>query len=174
MLFRRFAVAVALLVAALASQMPEFIQQYSQRLGGAIDELRAIVARFDQEATNQSLSRADAIARLEANPDALAEGRGHDMAATAARLERLERQQDAFATAGPVSRYAVFAEDYDQRIAAGTYASFAPAVPVTTGGLVAGAIGFAMGWLGTHGVAMPFRRRHRRPGEHDVAAAQAR
>ena len=113
MLFRRLAVAIALIVAGLASQAPEFVQQYGQRLGGAIDELRSIVARFDQEATNQSLTRDQGIARLESNPDPLAQGRGRDMQGTVARLASLERQRDAFAVAGPLSRYTVFAEDFD-------------------------------------------------------------
>ena len=33
----------------LASQGPEFSQQYRQRLGGAIDELNRVVARFDSK-----------------------------------------------------------------------------------------------------------------------------
>jgi hypothetical protein len=173
MLFRRLAVAIALIVAGLASQAPEFVQQYSQRLGGAIDELRGIVARFDQEASNQSLSRDQGIARLESNSDPLAQGRGRDMESTAARLQRLERQRDAFAVAGPLSRYTVFAEDFDGSIAAGTYAAFAPAVPVTIAGLVAAVIGFGLGWIGTHLLAWPVRRRHR-PGFTDPAPARSR
>jgi len=44
MLARRLAVAIAL-IAGL-----EFAQQYRQRIGGALDELRRIVAEFDAEA----------------------------------------------------------------------------------------------------------------------------
>ena len=32
------------------SQAPEFAQQYRQRLGGALDELRRVVADFDADA----------------------------------------------------------------------------------------------------------------------------
>ncbi len=161
MLFRRVAFAVALLVAGLASQIPEFVQQYSQRLGGAIDELQDIVARFDQEAANQSLSRTQGIARLEANPDPLAQSRGRDMEGTAARLAALQRQRDAFAVAGPLSRYTVFAEDFDPRVAAGAYGTFEPAVPITQAGLIAAVIGFVLGWVATRVLTWPLRRRHR-------------
>ena len=65
MIFRRFALAVGLVFAALASQLPEYTQQYRQRLGGAIDELNATVETFDGQAAAQSLSRDQAIARLE-------------------------------------------------------------------------------------------------------------
>ena len=104
MLFRRLAAGVALLVAALASQLPEFTQQYSQRLGGAIDEL---------------------------------------------------------------------AEDFDPQIAQRAYASFEPALPLTVGGLAMAAVGFLGGWLGMHGLALPFRRRHR-PGFTDPAHGHPR
>ena len=43
------------------SQLPEFAQQYAQRLGGAISELKVIVADFDRDAANSQLSREDAI-----------------------------------------------------------------------------------------------------------------
>lgn len=162
MLFRRFAVAIALLVAALASQAPEFVQQYSQRLGGAIDELKGLVARFDQDTATEGLSRQQGIARLESNADPLAQGRGRDMDATASRLASLERQRDAFAVAGPLSRYTVFAEDFDPQVARGSYASFEPAVPVTPAGLVAAVIGFALGWTGMHLIAWPLRHSSRR------------
>lgn len=171
MLFRRFAVAVALLVAALASQAPEFVQQYSQRLGGAIDELNGIVARFDQDVAAEGLSRPQGIARLEANADPLAQGRGRDMDATASRLASLERQRDAFAVAGPLSRYTVFAEDFDPQVARGTYAGFAPAVPVTVAGLTAAVIGFAVGWTGMHLLAWPVRHRRRRYGSAERRGA---
>ena len=173
MLFRRLAAAFALLVAAFASQLPEFTQQYSQRLGGAIDELREIVGRFDAEVAGQSIDRTQGIARLERNGDPLAQARGRDLAATVERVERLERQRDAFATAGPLSRYAVLAEDFDTHIAQRAYSDFQPAIPITAGGLVAGAMGFALGWIGMHGLAWPFRKRQR-PGFTDPAHAHPR
>lgn len=169
MLFRRFAVAVALLIAGLFSQAPEFVQQYSQRLGGAIDELQDVVARFDQDAANQSLSRQQGIARLEANPDALVQARGRDVETSAARLARLERQREAFSVSGPLSRYTVFVEDFDRRVAAGTYAAFSPAVPVTVAGLGAAAIGFALGWVGVRLLAWPMRRHRRLASGHQSA-----
>lgn len=171
MLFRRFAVAIALLTAAVFSQAPEFVQQYAQRLGGAIDELAAAVARFDQESANQSLSRQQGIDRLAANPDPLAQDRGHDMAATVARLDRLQRQREALGNAGPVARYVVMLDSLDGQVAAGTYRDFAPALPVTLAGLLAAATGFAGSWLILHGAAQPFRRRRWRARGTDLREA---
>ncbi|WP_131118364.1 DUF2937 family protein [Lichenihabitans psoromatis] len=159
MIFRRFALAIGLLFAGLASQLPEFTQQYKQRLGGAIDELRSIVTQFDAEAASQSLNRDQGIARLRGNSDVLAQERGASIAETTAREERLERQRASFDTAGPLSQYAVLAKDFDPGIARQAYADYQPALPVTTAGFVSAGIGLVVGWLATHLVALPIRRR---------------
>ena len=39
-----------------ASQLPEFAQQYRQRLGGALEELTRIVAEFDASAARSQLT----------------------------------------------------------------------------------------------------------------------
>ena len=50
----RLAVGIAAAAGALtASQLPEFAQQYRQRLGGALEELRQVVADFDADAERQ-------------------------------------------------------------------------------------------------------------------------
>ena len=67
------AFALGLLGAVTASQGPEFAQQYRQRLGGSIDELHRIVARFDADAAANGETRERAIGRLRGNPDDLYE-----------------------------------------------------------------------------------------------------
>lgn len=161
MILRRFAAAFALLVAVLTSQLPEFTQQYRQRLGGAIDELQAMITRFDSEAAGQSLSRDQGIARLKSNVDPLAKDRGVAIDDAVSRADRLARQRDAFRTAGPVSQYAVLAEGLDGGIAEQTVRDYQPAAPLTAAGLVAAVIGFAIGWLITRVLALPFRHRRR-------------
>lgn len=169
MTFRRFAVAIGLVFAVLASQLPEFTQQYRQRLGGAIDELAAAIAEFDQQSSAQALSRNQGIARLEANGDTLARQRGETVAATVVRKDRLDRQREALSTAGPVSQYAVLADGLDPGIARQTFANYQPAIPTTTGGFVAAAVGLTVGWLLTHLVALPVRRRRADRVERSVA-----
>lgn len=159
MTFRRFALAVGLVFAVLLSQLPEFTQQYRQRLGGAVDEMTAAIAQFDQEASAQSLNRDQGIARLEANSDTLAQQRGESVAATVERRDRLDRQREALATAGPVSQYAVLADGLDRGIARQAFGDYQPAIPTTTGGFVAAGVGLLVGWLLTHLVALPVRRR---------------
>ncbi len=148
MIGRILATAIGLLSALAASQAPEFAQQYRQRIGGAIDELRRVIERFDESARASGLSRADAIRRLEAQTDPVAQRQGPAMAEVADRLARLERQRDEAASAGPFGRLAVLARGFDPALARATYLDFEPAWPATTEGLVMGAVGFLIGWVG--------------------------
>ena len=44
-------------LAVVLSQFPEYAQQYTQRLGGAVDELRRQTQSFDQDAAEGGLTR---------------------------------------------------------------------------------------------------------------------
>jgi hypothetical protein len=81
---------------------------------------------------------------------------------TIMRRNRLERQAQDFAKAGPVGRVLVLAEDFDPKIAARAYQAYEPAVPTTSEGLIAALIGFIFGGGLIHLVAWPIRRRRRR------------
>lgn len=162
MILRRVAFVLSLLMAALASQAPEFAQQYRQRIGGAIDELRAIVAQFDADATGEKLTREEALKRLQANADPLAGKRAVAMRESIAREERLSRQLQSFADAGPMARIGVMMTDYDAGVAHRAWQAFEPAVPLTVEGLVSGAIGFILGGGLLRLLIWPFTRR--RPG----------
>lgn len=142
---RTLGLATGLLGAVLGSQLPEFAQQYRQRLGGALDELRPIVERFDQEARSEGLDRPAALRRLGDNPDTLARRRGDAVAESARRIQRLEDQQRRMAEAGPFGRVAALLAEPDATLWGGTMRTFEPAVPVTTEGLVAAVLGFLLG-----------------------------
>lgn len=161
MILRRLAFAVSLLLGALASQLPEFAQQYRQRLGGAIDELQRIVAQFDRDAASQSLDREAALNRLQGNADPLAAKRATDMRETIARENRLTRQQEAMRDAGSFGRLAVFARDFDAGIAHRAWGDFEPALPATLEGVVIGVAGFIFGGGLLRLLAAPFGRRRR-------------
>ena len=163
MLARRLALAIGLGAGLLGSQGPEFAQQYRQRLGGALDELRRIVAEFDAEALSQSLTPPGAVERLEANADPLVRKRGEDMDRAIARENRLEQQLQAMATAGPLKRLCVMVTDFDPEIARSALDAYEPAAPLTTEALTVGGAAAVVGWAATHLVALPFRRRRARP-----------
>jgi len=161
MIARTLSLALGLGGALTASQLPEFAQQYRQRLGGAIDEMQAVVARFDQEAAAYRLQREEAIRRLEANADPLAKERGRAAAADAARLTRLADQRRQMEEAGPFGRIAALVTAPDPVLISGTTETFEPAIPTTMEGAVAAGGGFLAGWGLFALLRRPFRRRPR-------------
>ena len=146
MIGRILAMAIGLFGALAASQMPEFAQQYRQRLGGAIEELRRVVNRFDTSAQTSGLSRDQAITRLREQSEPLARREGEAMNDLVDRLDRMQRQRDAFASAGPFQRLLVLFREVDPGLARATYLDFEPAVPATSEGVVAAGGGFALCW----------------------------
>jgi hypothetical protein len=132
----------------VASQGPEFAQQYRQRLGGAVDELRQVVTRFDADAQASGETRASAIARLRSSPEDLVSRQGTAMQANEERLGRLESHRGAMMQAGPFSRIALMVRDGDRDVLEAVYRDFEPAVPVTEEGILSTAIGFIAVWGG--------------------------
>jgi hypothetical protein len=155
---RTMAVALGLFGGIAASQGPEFAQQYRQRLGGAIDELRRVVQRFEADAGANGHSREAAIGRLQTNPDDLVSRQGTAMRGNVERLERLERHRQAFVDAGPFQRLWVTARDGDLDLMEATYRDFEAALPATQEGVVAAGAGFLGGWGITLLIGSMFRR----------------
>lgn len=161
LLLQKLGWAIGFLLAIATSQLPEFAQQYRQRLGGAIDEINRILAEFDQDAFNAKLTRAEAIERLRANADPLISQRGVRIQQSQERVARLERQLKAFESAGSLARLAVFAQDYDHGVASGAWKNFEPAAPLTAEGLMAALAGFIAGWTAWRLALWPLSRRSR-------------
>jgi DUF2937 family protein len=159
LMIRRIALAIGLLFALAGSQLPEFAQQYRQRLGGAIDELNRMIAEFDSEAAGQSLTREQGVDRLKANPDSLAQQRGAAIKNDVERAARLSRQQEAFKTGGPLTRLASLIENFDPATAAQAIRDYEPAVPISLEAFVVAAVALLIGWSATHLCAWPIRRR---------------
>jgi hypothetical protein len=162
MLIRRLALFFAMIFGVIGAQFPEYAQQYRQRLGGAIDELNAIITRFDQDAAQSGLSEPDGIARLQHNPDVFVQGRGDQMREIVARRDKLEKQSQIYTDGGSVKRVWELATQADPYIAWRAYESFEPGVPVTTEGFVSAAIGFVVGWGLIRLLGWPIERHHRR------------
>ncbi|MEA2832171.1 MAG: hypothetical protein QOG66_373 [Methylobacteriaceae bacterium] len=162
MFLRRIAALIGLFMAIVASQLPEYAQQYRQRLGGAIDELNALIERFNSEAAKSGMNEDQGITHLQQSDDRFVQQRGDQMRDTIMRRDRLARQSEDFAKAGPVGRILVLAEDFDPKIAARAYQAYEPAVPTTSEGLIAAVVGFIFGGGLIHLIAWPIRRRRQR------------
>jgi hypothetical protein len=143
---RIVAFGMGLLGGVVASQGPEFGQQYRQRLGGAVDELRQVISRFERDAQTSGETRESAITRLRSNADNFVSRQGTAMQANVERLGRLETHRAAMLDAGPVSRVALMVRDGDTDIMEAVSRDFEPALPVTEEGILSIGIGFIAVW----------------------------
>src|ERR1035437_1722684 len=71
------------------SQIPEFMQQYLQRLGGHLDEARRQLQRFQQTATQSGLSLEQLIGQTSVNSDPAVAKLGEVMTGALSRVDTL-------------------------------------------------------------------------------------
>jgi Protein of unknown function (DUF2937). len=151
-----------LALAVVLSQFPEYAQQYTQRLGGAVDELRVITEEFDRAADASGLDRQAALARYNASQDSFLSERGDSMGRTFSRYETLSQTLARIEGAGPVERLQSLPAYLDTDIGRRTLENYRPAVPVTMEGILYAGAGFILGYLALSGLvrfcALPFRR----------------
>jgi hypothetical protein len=146
------------------AQFPEYAQQYEQRLGGAVDELRIIVDDFDRGAASFGLSREDALLRYAASPDGFLQDRGLSMRMTIARYERLRADLTQLQSAGAIQRAQLLPRYLDSDVGARALENFQPSVPATGEALAWGLAGTAVGYLILYPffgfLTLPFRWRN--------------
>jgi Protein of unknown function (DUF2937) len=157
MIRRLIAMFVGGLGAVVASQAPEFAQQYAQRLGGAVDELRIVVAHFDEDAVRSGLDRNGGLKRLEAASDPFVVARGQSMRSTVARFETLDAQKCAMEAPDVLTRVGAMIKDYDPMIASRASQDFRPALPLTLEGGFFALLGFFAGVICGGITALPMR-----------------
>jgi hypothetical protein len=154
------------------SQFPEYAQQYEQRLGGAVDELRIIVEDFDNDARKFGLNRQEALQHYATSPDAFLVGRGVSMARTLARFEKLSAALADLRGAGPIERIEHLNDYFDSEISARALEAYKPAIPVTAEGIMWAIAGFLIGSAAVSAligfITLPFRWRNGRLPHHRV------
>jgi hypothetical protein len=145
------------------SQFPEYAQQYTQRLGGAVDELRIVTAEFDRAATVAGLDRSGALARYQSSTDAFLSDRGSSMERTFRRYDELSGTLARIEGSDAIERLKNLPAYLDTDIGRRTLENYRPAVPVTMEGILYAGGGFILGYLVLSGLirfcALPFRRR---------------
>jgi len=156
--------------AVLASQVPEFIQQYLQRLGGRLDEARRQLEGFHAVAAKSGLTFEQLVARSQASAEPTVAQLGRLMDATVARVDGLAAAEAGIRSASLLTRPFVFLRHLDFEIARSTWAVFRPAVPTTAEGLAYAAVGVLLALaLYQLGVKRPVRRAWRRRAERRAA-----
>ncbi|MBO6508389.1 MAG: DUF2937 family protein [Roseibium sp.] len=138
---------VMVLSGTATSQLPEFAQQYRQRLGGAIDALEEVLADFRRDASQYGLSISEAISRQKSSEDPFIRARGDSMANADQRLANLKQQQEELLGAGPFARLMIFLRGVDPQLAQATAHDYEPAIPVTPVGFASAGVGALAGLL---------------------------
>lgn len=169
-----------LVLGVLLSQFPEYAQQYTQRLGGAVDELRVLTEEFDGAATQAGLTRQQALTRYQQVGDAFVAGRGAAMDRTFLRYDQLSTLLMEIRGLNGWQRLKRLPGYFDTEIGRRTMQDFQPAVPVTLEGLAYAGVGFGLGYMLVSAlvrlILLPFRaawkrRRNRRSAVDPAAPA---
>jgi Protein of unknown function (DUF2937). len=143
---------VALLCALLFAQVPQFIAQYTQRLGGHVDELTRIVGQYTQAAAEVGKSLEQFVATHLTSAVADFVNTGKIMDENISRLNMLTRALGELNTASAYNKFIVFLKDLDTGIFKNTFQNFIPGVPVTVEAIVYALIGLIVGMLIYHAI----------------------
>lgn len=156
------------------AQVPEFLQQYLQRLGGHLDEARRQLEHFRAVARQSGLTLEGLISRTDANTDPAVAKLGGVMHAAVDRVAHLEHAQSALHDASAWTRPFAFLAHADHEIVRGTMHAFQPAVPTTLEGLVYAILGMLTLLALYHGALkypLALLRRRRRRAQPTALAA---
>ncbi|MCF4097196.1 DUF2937 family protein [Maritalea mediterranea] len=155
----------------VGAQFPGFTSQYEQRLDGAIEELRTIIERFDRDAAEQDLTRAEALDKYAGTNDEFLIRQGTSMQQIFARYEKLTNHQAALQNANIAEQAIGFVQYFDPELAQATWAQYDPNVPLNAEGGLFAALGGVIAWLTAAGswaiarLPLRYRRRIRISGE---------
>lgn len=130
--------------AVLFSQAPEFMQQYLQRLGGALGQAKHQLQEFQNVATQTGRTFLELVAHSKASADAAMAKLGGVMEAASVKVAQLSAAEAAIREATPFTRPFAFLRHVDAQIMQDTWTIFKPAVPTTMEGLMYAAAGLVI------------------------------
>lgn len=124
----------------LGLQLPEFMQQYQQRLAGHLDEARSQLSQFETIAQQHfEGSLATLIARYKGNNEASIVSTGELIERLFVRVEYLTQHLAQIVQSDYLSSVGQFIWHLDHPIAVGTAEHFSMAIPLTLNALATGA-----------------------------------
>src|SRR6056297_384815 len=170
MIFRVIDVTGGLACAAGLSQFPEYSQQYTQRLSGAVDELSSVVMQFDADAESLGLSRDEALVEL-ALGNSMGQARAQSMGQVLERHARLSADLTVLRDSTVIQKALKPMHFSDSDVARAAWADFKPAVPVTLEGAGFAGVGFVAGYGVLAGLLAAFGGIFRRRPQRQAAQA---
>ena len=149
---------IAILVGAVGgSQVPRFVQEYEQRLGGASQEANRQVAEYRRVADAAGLSFADYLDRLGNSTDPSVSGTGQTIAATDVRARGLAAQAQVLDQTSRLLKPIVLLRQHDPELLRATWTRFEPTLTLD---LSFATMGVLLCWLLNALLWALLRRRH--------------
>lgn len=143
MLSRLSAVAGALIF----SQLPQYLQQYTQRLGGHVNEIGRLVEQLQMLALQSGKSLSQYIDKFTRSNDPDFAQQGEWMQTLVERHAQLSAAWEAITHATPLTRLSAYLAHHQSEIAKTTLAFFQPAFPMTVEAGIYALIGALIGYL---------------------------
>lgn len=138
------AIAFAVLVGFAVSQVPRFVQEYEQRLGGALQEASRQLEEFRRNAEASSLTFNEYVGRHLDSADAALRATGRTIQGSVLRVADLREQAQRLKDAGKFVKPPVLIRTYDAKLLRATWDQFAV---TATFDPAFGVIGLLLGWL---------------------------
>ena len=145
MIKKAFIIVFGVVCGAVAAQAPEFMQQYTQRLGGWLDGYSRLVSKLEEDVKQFNMTSEEYIAALRTSTDPKSVVEANRLANLLAVHKKLEDMQTAFNEAPAWKRGLVFVQNMENSLLQATYGIYKPAVPTTAEGAAYGGAGFVAG-----------------------------
>ncbi|WP_404422447.1 DUF2937 family protein [Nibricoccus sp. IMCC34717] len=146
---------VCVLGAVAAAQGPSFLLQYTQRLGGHLEEARRQLAVLVSAAEKSGHSWREWAETARSSSDAAVAELGRVLQTTQVRADELERAHQALREAGLWERPFVFLRHVDVEVFSGTWSDYQPTVPTTAEGAVYALAGMSIALVVYRGLLAP-------------------
>lgn len=131
----------------LGSQIPQFMQQYSQRLAGHVAELQQLLDQLQKTASLSHKNLDQYIHKFLSSSDPDFAFQGQFMQGIVHRWEDLNMALVHLSQSSPWMRPFVFLKDLQPDIAQSTLRTFQPGINLNLEGLCYAGIGIFLGWL---------------------------
>jgi hypothetical protein len=119
---------VSVVPASYFADLPELMQQYRQRIGGIVSELRNVLRDFDEDARRWNLNRDAALRMMEGKPEPFFHERAARVRGYERRLARLEEQEDMLRYRTSPFTVIAFYQSYNEQIYKETLVTYKPAI----------------------------------------------
>lgn len=127
-----------------ASQIPQFVQEYEQRLGGASDEADRQMAEYEKVAQQAGMILSTYIALLKSNSDARVIATGETISKLQTRAQGLRQQRRELSQSMRLLKPVVLAQHYDRDLLNATWQQFHLSLLLDP---IFGALGLILGWF---------------------------